>query len=160
MLGPSETIRMLRNVLDGRGVPRSLALESYWSRGAMRWGEDGAVRFLLRPAADVTPPPPADGSDPNYLEREFVQRLKTADVVFELCVQPYVDETRTPIEDTSIEWTERDSPPIPVAELRLPKRDLTEADARIEARTIEELAFNPWNTTDQFRPLGVVTTYM
>ena len=152
--GPWEILRMLANVLRGRGVPSSLALETYWSRGAMCWGEDQAVRFLLRPAADAAAAPKPDKHDPNYLERELVGRLKTGDVVFELCLQRYVDDRKTPIEDTSVQWTEKVSPPIPVARLRLSKRDLTEAEARIDARAIEELAFNPWNTTDEFRPLG------
>ena len=152
--GPSETLRMLRNVLGGRSVSSSLARETYWSRGAMCWGDRRAVRFLLRPAPGAVAAPQPNTHDPDYLEHEFVERLRTGDVVFELCVQPYVDDRTTPIEDTAVEWTERASPPIPVARLKLPQRDLTSAQARAEARAIEEFAFNPWNTTDEFRPLG------
>ena len=38
--------------------------------------------------------------------------------------------------------------------MKLSRRDLTEVEARRSARAIEERAFNPWNTTDEFRPLG------
>ena len=48
-LGPLETIRILRNISAARRSTRSVALESYWSRGAISWG-DLAVRYLLRPA--------------------------------------------------------------------------------------------------------------
>lgn len=150
--GPSETVRMLRNVLPGRSTPRSIALESYWSRGAMKWG-DNAVRYIFRPAPD-TPVADEPTDNPVFLETEFVERLRTGDVRFEFCLQRYVDEKGTPIEDTAVEWLETTSPAIPVATLVLPKRDLTEVEAIGERRKIDELGFNPWNTTEDFRPLG------
>ncbi len=74
--------------------------------------------------------------------------------MFELCLQLYVDEKNTPIEDTSIEWTETASPPIPVATLAISARDIDAVEARTAERLVDQLAFNPWYTTDQFRPLG------
>lgn len=150
--GPSETIRMMRNVVPGRSVPRSLALETYWSRGAMRWGEE-AVRFLFLPARGA-PPAQEPGDKPAYLESELTDRLRGDDVSFDFCVQRYVDDEKTPIEDTAIEWTETASLPLSIATLTLPKRDLTTVEALAERRSINETAFNPWNTTDEFRPLG------
>lgn len=43
--GPFEARRMLSNVLSAATVSRSLALERYWSRGAILWGHTGPVRF-------------------------------------------------------------------------------------------------------------------
>ena len=110
-VGPFEMIRMFRNVLKGsrRKVP-SLALETYWSRGAILWGDAGPVRYLLRPAAGVPDAPEPSRTDPDYLHHEIAKRLRGGDVVFDLCLQPYVDEERTPIEDGSVEWTEAASP--------------------------------------------------
>ncbi|MGZ8347457.1 MAG: peroxidase family protein, partial [Allosphingosinicella sp.] len=111
------------------------------------------VRYLLRPA----PGAPAAGpgfAGPARLESEFVARQRAGDIRFELCVQRFVDENATPIEDTAVAWTEAASPPIVVAELLLPRRDLSEAPARLERRIADDLGFNPWNTTDEFRPLG------
>lgn len=151
-LGPFETVRMLRNVSRGRRRSASLALETYWSRGAIAWGDE-AVRYLFRPAPGA--PAAAPGfTGPARLEQEFASRLANGDVCFELCVQRFVDERRTPIEDTAIEWTEAASPPIVVGTLTLPQRDLGEAEARIERRIVDDLGFNPWNTTAEFRPLG------
>src|SRR5262245_1557388 len=43
-VGPSETIRMLRNVRAAIRQPcRSMALERFWSRGAIQWGAAGPV---------------------------------------------------------------------------------------------------------------------
>src|SRR5207248_4056560 len=73
---------------------------------------------------------------------------------FELCVQRYVDERSTPIEDTAVEWPEQVSPPERVAILTIPQADVTNENAVTRARSIDAIAFNPWNTTDSFRPLG------
>lgn len=71
-----------------------------------------------------------------------------------LCVQRYVSETATPIEDTAVPWSEQAAPPEPVGVLRVPRKDLSTVSALALARSINALAFNPWNTTDEFRPLG------
>jgi hypothetical protein len=154
-IGPFETVRMLRNVL--RAASRridSLALETYWSRGAILWGEAGPVRYLLRPAAGAAPAPAAKPWDPNYLHHEFGDRLRSGAAAFDLFVQPYMDAKRTPIEDGSVEWTEDVSKPVRVATLTIPGQDIDDADGRATERLVDQIAFNPWHTTDPFRPLG------
>src|SRR5262245_11566233 len=154
-LGPRETIRMFSNVRAGRRhQPTSVALESYWSRGAIRWGEELAVRFLFRPDPTAKAAPVPTGRDPEYLSREAASRLAEGPIRLELCIQRYIDERTTPIEDTSGEWQVRATPPIPVAILTIPQQDVAHAVRRARSREIEGLAFNPWNTTDEFRPLG------
>ncbi|ARX82343.1 peroxidase [Streptomyces alboflavus] len=154
-VGLTAATRMRRNIQAAtRHTVNSLAGETYFSRGATLWGPAGPVRYLLRPAGTAAPAPRPDHRDPNYLHRELAHRLATADVAFELCLQRYVDETRTPVEDGSVEWREAVSPAVPVARLTIPTQDLDTAQARSAARRVEELAFNPWYTTDEFRPLG------
>ncbi|WP_239377445.1 peroxidase family protein [Frankia sp. Cj5] len=153
--GPGETTRMLRNVtVSRRRTVSSVATETYWSRGAVRWGPTLAVRYLLRPAPDAVPAPAPRADDPGYLSTEAARRLAADDVRFELCVQRYIDEESTPIEDTAVRWSEQASVPEPVAVLTIPRQDLSTADTQERARAIDALAFNPWNTTDTFRPLG------
>ncbi len=153
--GPFETVRMLKNVLTAsRRKVRSVATETYWSRGAIRWGDTLAVRYLLRPVSDAPPGPEPSAHDPEFLSREIARRLADGDVRFELCIQRFRDAESTPIEDTAVRWSERVSPPEPVAVLTIGKRDVGAADARAQARAIDGMAFNPWNTTDRFRPLG------
>ncbi|HEX6374515.1 MAG TPA: peroxidase family protein [Allosphingosinicella sp.] len=155
LIGPFELIRMLRNVSAARKKKvRSVALETYWSRGAMCWGKDEAVRFLFRPAPGAAPAPDPSKTDPEYLAKEAALRLADGDIVFELCLQRFVDRKRTPIEDTAIEWKADNAPPIPVATLTIRKGDVGCASARANSRAIDGFAFNPWNTTNDFRPLG------
>ena len=154
-VGVEEAIRMLRVIKKGREhLPSSIATETYWSRGAMRWGETLAVRYLLRPAPETAPAPPPSTVDPEFLSHEIAARLAEGDVRFELCIQRYVNTRSTPIEDTSVEWTESASPAEPVALLTLSQADVCTVDALAYAREVDAMAFNPWNTTDAFRPLG------
>jgi hypothetical protein len=156
--GPSETVRMLRNVAAARLQIKSVALETYWSRGAMRWGPELAVRFLLRPASPAPLAGPDFVADYDGLSKEAAARLAAGPIQFELCIQRFVDEKATPIEDTSVPWTPEAAPIEQVATLTIPQQDITQevnqASARDMFRVINALAFNPWNTTDEFRPLG------
>src|SRR5437899_5980113 len=91
-VGPFETIRMLRNIAAGRRrVVRSVALETYWSRGAIKWGDE-AVRFLIRPAAGAVPAPDPAVKDPEYLAKEAALRLAPGDIAFDLCIPRFVGE--------------------------------------------------------------------
>ena len=138
LFGLRETMRMLRNVLTARGrTVSSVATETYWSRGAHRWGPTLAVRYLLRPAPDTVPAPRPPTDDPDYLSTEAARRLARGDVRFELCIQRYVDEKSTPIEDTAVEWKERVSPAEPVAVLTIARGDLSTADALAQAQIID-----------------------
>jgi hypothetical protein len=153
-LGLFETIRMLRNVVKGARVVDSLATERYWSRGAILWGDAGPVRYILSPADNARKAPPASKTDFDFLHHEIADRLRAADISFHISLQPYVDERHTPIEDGSVEWTEEASPPIRVATLTIPQQDIDAAEGRATERRVDEIAFNPWNTTEDFRPLG------
>ena len=72
----------------------------------------------------------------------------------ELCLQRFRDPRSTPIEDASVEWEKDASPVEPIAVLTIPQGDITTLEAQARSRAIDALAFNPWNTTDAFRPLG------
>ena len=87
----------------------------------------------------------------NYLREKLREALKEGELRFDFCIQLFVDEKKTPIEDAYIEWKESDAPPIPIATLILPKQDF---DRELE-ESIERMAFNPWNAMD-FTPLGLI----
>jgi len=153
-LGPLEALRTIGNLLKAtRRRVRSLALESYWSRGSILWGDGGPVRYLLRPAAN-TPGAPMPASSPDYLRKEMVARLRSGDIAFDLHLQPFVSERTTPIEDFATTWKEKVSRPVLVATLTIPRQDLDAAVGRATERLVDQLSFNPWYTTDEFRPLG------
>jgi hypothetical protein len=147
-VGLRATYRIIRNLASSARPADSLAREEYYSRGAILWGDAGPVRYRLHP---VSAPAVPASTGPDELRTDFARRLAAGDVEFDLQVQRYVSEEQTPVEDTSREWVgEFES----VARLVLPRQDLDTARARLVERRVDQLAFNPWNTTDEFRPLG------
>ncbi|QEV17231.1 peroxidase family protein [Streptomyces alboniger] len=155
-VGPSTAARMRRNVRSAaRRDVTSLAAETYWSRSAILWAQAGPVRYLLRPSGHGPAAGPGTGRrDPQHLRRDLETRLARQDIAFDLCVQRYVDERRTPVEDGSVEWLESVAPALPVGTLTVPSQDLDTAQARAAGRRVDTIGFNPWFTTDDFRPLG------
>jgi hypothetical protein len=152
-LGASEARRMLATISAGMRPSRSLALERFWSRGAVLWN-GMPVRFSLRPAPGVLPPLASPTNDPDALRTELVERLTTADLRFRLTLQRFVNEKWTPIEDGSVEWLEHVSPPVEMATLVVPKWSPDASPIQDQTAQVNALSFNPWNAPAAFRPLG------
>jgi hypothetical protein len=68
-------------------------------------------------------------------------------------IQFYVDDVRTPIEDTSVKW---DTPLLKVAELRIPKCTLDSEQGMKLTGDVNKLSFSPWHTTEDHHPIGNV----
>jgi len=151
-LGPWEAVRILRALR--RAASRhveSVATETFWSRGPFAIGPR-AVKLILRPEAQDLGTPAVKGSD--SLRTEFVRRLGRDDIRYLLQVQHFLDERRTPIEDGAVEWTEADAPPETIAKVILPRQRLEAGDAGERERSIDELAFSPWNAGGGLYPIG------
>ena len=79
----------------------------YWSQAPSRLGPH-VVKYSARPLdADAGATP---GAPPDFLRDRLAARLAAAPARFEFLVQRYVDDARTPIEDATVEWLERDAP--------------------------------------------------
>ena len=59
-----------------------------------------------------------------------------------------------PVEDTSVEWDEEVSQPIPVATLTIGVQDLDSPEGRALAEECETMPFSPWNALAEHRPMG------
>jgi catalase len=142
---------------------RPYQINTYWSRTSYQFGTQ-AVRYLIRPATGMKSASAGtqlagvvrsllQGGEhkENYLREKLRDGLQQEEVCFDFCVQRFVEERRTPIEDAYIEWKESDSPPIPIARLILPRQEF---DPQLQ-QEMESMAYNPWNTSD-FTPLGLI----
>ena len=140
-----------------------LQMNQYWSRTSYKFG-DHAIRYLIRPAASsktlssteqllgvLRSVAAGKSQRENYLQGKLLEALNESDLRFEFCIQLFVDEQKTPIEDAYIEWKESDSPPLPIATLIISKQSL---DPQLQI-DMEHMAFNPWHTKD-FTPLGLI----
>jgi catalase len=142
---------------------KPLQMNTYWSRTSYQSGRH-AVRYLIRPSAGSKTWSTArqvigvlrsivqgTRQREHYLRERLQEALNAGDLRFDFCLQLFVDEQRTPVEDAYIEWKETDSPPIPIAELIIPRQD---PDPQLQEQ-MERLAFNPWNTR-VLTPLGLI----
>ena len=106
-----------------------------------------AVRVGLAPRVN-NGPAPQKGED--WVEA-LGARLRNAPLTWDLTVQFYSDELRTPIEDMSVDWP---TPYITVATLTVPPQAVN--DSAREAQ-IEAMTFDAWrHALAEHRPLGNV----
>jgi catalase len=131
-------------------APDSLLNAQFYSVSAFKLGPQENVKYSARPckesaAANV------DRSDPNFLRQEMVKRLTAGSACFDFMVQLQVPGKNMPVEDTTVEWSEDDSPFIPVARLDIPSQQF-EANNNL----CEGLAFNPWHSLPDHKPIGVM----
>jgi catalase len=142
---------------------KPLHMNQYWSRTSYRF-KDFPIRYLIRPipgseiwsttrqVTEVLRSLSHTASQrENYMQENLKEALRKGDVCFDFCIQMFVDEKKTPVEDAYIEWKEKDSPSIPIAMLAIPRQEL---DERFQ-QEMEGMAFNPWNTKE-FTPLGQI----
>jgi catalase len=87
---------------------------------------------------------------------DFLSHLSKGDLQFEVQLQFFVDEARTPIEDATNEWPEEVAPFVTVAVLTVPTQDTESTEGSKLAADIEAAAFDPWNALMEHRPLGEV----
>jgi hypothetical protein len=168
--GPSEFLELLRAVEAGgwqrawyfvahpraariafasRQHPSSHLDIPYWSTTPYLFGDGRAVKYIVRPVSRATARQPTLSD--NYLHDQLRTRLSMEDVAFDFCVQFQTDARTMPIEDASVEWSERDSPYVRVAEVRIPRQSI---DVQGREQLCERTSFNPWHSLAAHRPLG------
>jgi hypothetical protein len=155
-VGLREAARILTAFVRTVAIPkvRSMAVEHYAGTAPIQFGPY-AAKFTVRPAEGTEPPRERPHTN-DFLREELEERLRAGDLEFDFVVQFFVDEARTPIEDTSVAWNPAVAPFVKVARLRIPRCDLADPAARETSRKVDELSFSPWHAVQDHRPLGGV----
>ncbi|MFJ4250289.1 catalase family protein [Pseudomonas sp. NPDC089741] len=135
--------------------PDSPTGTTYFSVSPYKFGEANA-KFRVMPDPDNCPLynlPKQNHELPNFLRSALNQQLSTDRVpaCFVLQIQRQDANTYMPIEDTSIEWREQDSPFETVARITLPPQDF---DTPALNLACDNLSFNPWFGIEAHRPIG------
>jgi hypothetical protein len=134
----------------GLGAPiGSVATSTYYSALPIQYGPY-AVKVSLRPHL----PAPAGEATPEDLHAELSARLKLNPISYDVRVQFFVSEEKTPIEDASVEWLEADAPWVTVGRLTLPAQDVDSIEGQKRATYVESLSFDPWHALVAHKPLG------
>ncbi|NQV23200.1 MAG: catalase family protein [Rhodopirellula sp.] len=135
-------------------LPAHLASNTYFSTSPFRFGKY-VVKYRVQPVGDH-----ADsyldlvrklGSDGDALRLALEETLRAEQVLFDFQVQLRTSEETMPIEDVTIEWPESESPYQTVAQLVLPRQDIT---LLLQQDHYQRLAFNVWHALAAHRPMG------
>jgi catalase len=133
-----------------KAAPDSVLNVQYYSVSAYKLGPQENVKYTAKPCSEVDAAR-VDRSTPNFLREEMKQRLSGGSACFDFMVQFQVPGKNMPVEDTTVKWSESDSPFIPVARIEIPAQQF-EANTELG----ENLSFNPWHSLPDHRPIGVM----
>lgn len=139
--------RLLQTVKGIKKPFSGFANENFYSAAPIACGPY-AVRVRLVPDAANGQPDPHASSD---WGADLAKRLVQGPLRYQLELQPFVDESITPIENATVDWP---TPYTAVAILTLPKQDIA-ADAELSS-VVENGIFDPWAALAAHRPLGNV----
>jgi hypothetical protein len=120
----------------------------YWSTTPYLFGPGRAVKYQVRPPAGASGRHIGPATD-TYLTDALKARLAGSDASFDFMVQFQTDPRTMPLEDATAEWSERDSPYVALARIRIPRQAVGQGDTQCES-----MAFNPWHALPAHRPLG------
>lgn len=136
-------------------APESPTQTTYFSVSPYKFGNANA-KFRVTPDPDSCPAytlPAQNQKLPNFLRNALNQQLSTDRVpaCFVLQIQRQDPGKYMPIEDTSIQWKEKDAPFETVARIRLPAQDFDTPALNVQC---DNQSFNPWFGLEAHRPIG------
>jgi len=141
----------------GQAKPHvNLLGETYWSQGAIRYGDHVAKVSAAPVAENLTA---LTGEHVSVREPSAYRDLTSAFFagnagVWELQVQLATELEITPVEDASVAWPEDVTPYRTVATLTVDPQDSFSPARRVYAD--DELSFNPWHCLVEHQPLGSI----
>jgi catalase len=133
-------------------APRSPLDARYYSLSAYALGHDLFVKYSARPCEGWTGKGGQKSGD-DFLREALRADLQAGEGCFDLMVQPQAAGKNMPVEDSTVEWRESDSPFVKVARVTIPAQafDTPEQNAFCEA-----LSFTPWHALPVHRPAGAM----
>ena len=150
LLKKLEKTFAILGVIKSKQISNPLFIQ-YWSTTPYKLGSY-AIKFLVKPHNFEQSPTQLPDS-PNYLREAIVQSFSDSEetIKFDFQIQLFVDDEKTPIENSMIEWQESDSPSITVATIEIPKQAFDFAERK---QFDANLSFSPWHTLPEHEPLG------
>jgi Catalase len=112
-----------------------------------------AVKYSAKPVLQRKSELPNRPTD-NYLRERMQEQLKQESVSFDFMVQVQKDPYAMPIENGLKAWSEKLSPFIEVATIRVLRQDF---DSPQQMEDCDNLSFTPWHCLPEHRPLGSIS---
>jgi hypothetical protein len=145
--GDFHIINELRKAMQNQTSPLDIR---YWSTTPYLYGTDRIVKYSLVPTSPIKSPLPPKRSD-HYLAENMEKHLAAHEASFDFMIQFQKDPSRMPVEDAGVEWSEKESPFIKVASLRIPHQTFR---TREREELAEDLSFSPAHSLIEHRPIG------
>lgn len=160
-------------------APPSPLHAQYYSASAYRLGSEHYAKYTAKPCRPEADKPKGPGAitrtlagpltgpislladEHDFLSRNLADILKKDSWCFDFMVQLQAPGKNMPVEDPSIEWSEKDSPFVPVARIDMPApQDIDPPTVVPDAqhprqRFCEDLSYNPWHSLREHEPVGV-----
>ena len=149
----------------GGQAPTHILGETYYSQAPILFG-DFIAKIAIFPVSPELQTLKGkiielDGQ-PNPIRSQMHDFFKSTGGVWEVRVQLCTDISSMPIENSSVEWPEKDSPYLPVATISVSPQNSWDHDT---VRAVDDgMSFSPWHGIAAHRPLGSImrarrTTY-
>lgn len=139
----------IANAIRGKKVSNPLETR-YFSMTASKWG-GGAMKFSALPEGELSSYFHGPESA-NQLGENLVAHLKTKSARFSFAVQPRTrNAEEMPIEDPTVEWSEKDAPFYAVARINIP------VQTPVTGEACDVMSFTPWHSIAEHRPLGSIS---
>lgn len=145
--GNFHIINELRKARQNQTSPLDIR---YWSTTPYLYGTDRIVKYSLIPTSHIKSSLPPKLSD-HYLTENMEKHLAAHEASFDFMIQFQKDPGRMPVEDAGVEWSEKESPFIKVATLRIPPQTFR---TREREELAEDLSFSPAHSLIEHRPIG------
>lgn len=145
----------LRELYIGLGTkqkaPPTPMSTQYFSMSPYQLGPN-QIKFSAK-ACEVYEAPEIDRTDPNFLRNAMRKVLQSQDACFQFMVQVRDPNKRMPIQDTTVVWSEKDAPFVPIGRVHIPKQQF---DTAAQNELCEDLSFNPWHGVEGQKPLSYI----
>ncbi len=145
--GNFHIINELRKARQNQTSPLDIR---YWSTTPYLYGTDMVVKYSIVPTSNMKSLLPSNLTD-HYLTENMEKHLASNEAGFDFMIQVRKDPDRMPVEDAGVEWSEKESPFIKVASIRIPSQTFRTVEREEMA---EDLSFSPAHSLIEHRPIG------
>ena len=146
----SGSFHIISELLKSRQNQTSPLDIRYWSTTPYLFGTDRVVKYAIVPTSKMKSVLPRILFD-DYLTENMEKHLAVSDADFDFMIQVQKDPDRMPVEDAGVEWSEKESPFVKVASIRIPSQIFRTGECEELA---EDLSFSPAHSLIEHRPIG------
>jgi len=147
--GNFPVINELRKSRQNQSSPLDIR---YWSTTPYLYGQERCVKYSIVPTSEFKSQMPHVLTD-HYLSENMKKHLSEHEASFDFMIQVQKDPVRMPVEDAGVEWSEKESPFIKVATIRISPQAFRTTDRE---QLAEDLSFSPAHSLIEHRPIGGV----